>query len=464
MGQNSYGLQSLIPGLVGDLADNAERDVISLINDAPRTPQVATCVVDTEANDTEYALTINGVELTFTSDGSGTKAEIAAGIAAAINDDPLVNGLVSAASDGVDTVTVTARIGGLGFTISDSDANLTTTTTTANDTSDPVGFGCLVARVDSDPEKGALCIGTSFDAKEVEITPTLPSVVAKIVTLAPTAVNDAVYVVEVVIDGVGYKAHYTADGSATAQEIVEGLATKLNDILPASTVAVTEDNTTLTFTAEVAGKSFTVGYGDSSATIDWTYSDTTAASRTAVPQLYFVDVTVGGVTYRGQFLSDSTATVAEITAALVTDLNAQLPANTVLAADGSTVLTLTAEIAGLDFAVGVSRYLEITDTSGDVLNDVIVGVTMRSLNVETTSGSNGQYPANSVMSVLRSGRIWVSTENSAAPSSPVYWRMSGSGAGTVFRSSPASGCIQLDRSRFRWVKAASSTLAVLQIN
>lgn len=92
---------------------------------------------------------------------------------------------------------------------------------------------------------------------------------AKVFTATPTAANGQAYAVRVN----GTTVTYTGDGSASVQEIVEGLKT-LIDALAVSGLTVTEDNTTLTLTGS-AGTwfSFAVERPDL-----WTITETTTAT------------------------------------------------------------------------------------------------------------------------------------------------------------------------------------------
>lgn len=82
-------------------------------------------------------------------------------------------------------------------------------------------------------------------------------IVSQITTLTPTAVNSATY--GVTINDKGHTA-YTADGSATVQEIVEGLVAILEDItIPEYVEATyTEDNTKVIATGDSLGTPFTI--------------------------------------------------------------------------------------------------------------------------------------------------------------------------------------------------------------
>lgn len=83
-----------------------------------------------------------------------------------------------------------------------------------------------------------------------------PTDVAQVETITPTAINTTLYTVT--INGVA--STYTSDGSATAAEIVTGLAAAINAQVPALPV-VTSGTTTLILTALVTGEGFTVSIG-----------------------------------------------------------------------------------------------------------------------------------------------------------------------------------------------------------
>lgn len=236
-----------VPGVAGQLADTSNRDVVSRVNDSPRTAQVSTVTVDNVVNSTEYSFTANGVEVAYTSDGSATNAEIVAGLKAALEAEPLLSGRILAVATSATVLTLTERVAGSGgFAISDSDDNLTTATTTAADEADPIGFGLAVIG----DTRGRTCKA-----------PAAAGITARSVVITPTAVNSAVYTVNIVHNGVSRGYSYTADGSATAQEIVEGLATAINAGMPANSVVATENDATLTLTAEVKGEDFAVVLG-----------------------------------------------------------------------------------------------------------------------------------------------------------------------------------------------------------
>ena len=210
--------------------------------------KVSTIVVDTAANLTEYVYSCGGGTVTFTSDASGTKIEIAAGLAAAHNALAASGSVAFAVSDGVDTVTITGREAGDDFAISESDGNLTLAAVTAASSGSAIPFGIGVVR-------------SSFSGTGGECG--LPSLgTAKVMTATPTAVNLAEYTITVTIDADGdgipevYVATYTGDASATLTEISAGLTLSGNGVMPANTVLFTDADPLITLTAEIPGTEF----------------------------------------------------------------------------------------------------------------------------------------------------------------------------------------------------------------
>jgi hypothetical protein len=237
-----------LPGIVGMLVmASMLNELDTVINKSPQAKQVGEIVVDTAANDTDYTVTINGVDITITSDADGTKPEIAAALAAAINAEPLVRGQVEAESDGVDTVTLTGTFPGLAFTASDADANLTTTEeVTAAADAEAIPFGRLVCSTGYTDEGNK----HGFLAKSTLLT-------AQVATLTVDYVATELYGVEVEVDGERYGVEVAADtDDATTSAAI---MTALNLKLPANTVVATNPSaTTVVLTAEVAGKPFKV--------------------------------------------------------------------------------------------------------------------------------------------------------------------------------------------------------------
>lgn len=138
---------SRLEGIAGDLADNGNHDILSYVNDNGRVAQVDTLTTPADpasspGADSTYSLTINGFPVTFTDDGTPTRAEVAEGVRDAINADSNFNGTVVATATAT-TIVITARVGGEGFTVA-NEVNLTLANTTANGNASPVAFGRAV--------------------------------------------------------------------------------------------------------------------------------------------------------------------------------------------------------------------------------------------------------------------------------------------------------------------------------
>lgn len=249
----------------------------TIINSTPQAKQVATIVVDNQANNQAYTWTIQGLVQSITSDASGTKPEIAAAIAAKINSTPSIGMTVYAVSDGVDKVTITALNPGIGFTVSDSDANLTTTqSVTANAAASDVPMGRMLIVTSNGPEKiGGLPLASLMAAQVDQYL----------------LVYDASVEVKVLIeiDGEKYEATHTmATDAATS---AAALAAAINYAMPANTVIASNNTATAVLTSEVPGKGFkssmTFGPG----------ADTAAYTKSSTENTYGVNIErmLGGV-------------------------------------------------------------------------------------------------------------------------------------------------------------------------
>lgn len=240
-------------------------------NKDPQAKQVSTITVNTAADDTKYAVTINGVEVTYTSGTGATTTSIATGLAAAINEEPLVRGQVSATSSAA-VVTLTGTYPGEAFTLTESDANLSTATTTSADEADPIGFGRAVVSDGFVTDEGEL---------QVRIAKTA-NFSAQVATLGLTYIA-AAEVVVAVYEVRGEERHLLAQAShAMATDLdtsITALAARLNALLPANSVNVTEDGTDITFTAEIAGLEFAVEVGVSAEGVSPDLAQTTGPSR-----------------------------------------------------------------------------------------------------------------------------------------------------------------------------------------
>lgn len=231
-------------GVVGALALlSVISGTITMINAAGQTAQVGTIVVDTATDAATYAWTINGVAFSIVAE-SGTGSEIAAQIADAVNDEPLVRGQV-AASAASTTVTLTATTPGVSFTASDSDGKITTTQATT------------AAASASTVTPGRALISQGFNGDEADELGALPlasRLSAQVDTWATVYDASVLLHASVTIDGVPYSTSITSATDAAAS--VALLVTALNNVLPANSVLASADGASLVLTAEVPGKPF----------------------------------------------------------------------------------------------------------------------------------------------------------------------------------------------------------------
>ena len=327
-----------------------------------------------------------------------------------------------------------------------------------------------------------------------------------------TATNAHVYTITLTFPGQlsGIDLSYTADGSATATEIRDGLQAAWNASAVATGRATATDSSTdaLVFTANAIGIDFTITEADAKMSLATSgggdpdlipfgrlvidaasgdgsqcreASSTTLSAK--VVQLtplavnnavYYVNVTVGGVTYNSMVEADGSATVKEILDAFTPILNALLPDDTVLVSDDDAILTLTAEVAGLDFDVSVgsdaagATWTVATTTEGPGLTEETQGLAIWSAEFAASEDASGNagYPGYKQVSVMGQGTAVVNTAESVSPSLPVYYGTTGADQGT-WRSSvgtTAANWVQLDPAQARWVKRLSSSQALLSLN
>lgn len=311
--QTVYGQITDSPGDPGSRVGTISPDSTRPLTAGGGAQEISTVLVDTAASDTAYAYTYNAAVVTTTSDSSATKPEIADALADAHNASEVAASFGLALSDGVDTVTITAREVNSASGITDTDDNLTTAVTTAGSAGTAVPFG----------------VGVIETAFKVGGLPSLGT--AKVQHATPTAVNDATYTARVTgdfnNDGVdeAYDATFTADASATVQEIVEGLEPLLNAALPPNSVLVTEDDAKLIFTAEIPGTEFnTTASADGAAT--FVVTTPTPNARSAFAGVALKTQMVEGTATGAEYAADDTMTVLEDGEALVRLDAGQAPA------------------------------------------------------------------------------------------------------------------------------------------
>lgn len=389
MAQNRVRRQTE-PAVAGMLHDRYDSKITTRVNKDPAAKQIESVTVDTAANDTEYTITINGVDITFTSDSDATKQEVRDGLIAAVEDEPLVSGdVIPEEGSGSDVLTLTSVFPGESFDFSESDSNLSSSQTQA-----------------------------AAEANEIEFA---------------RAIMD---------DGLAVRGELDENSAGTY-----GDGAQTGKLLEAANLTAQEVEVTVPYVASA---------------------------------IYSFSVTVAGETHEVAVAADTDqdTTVANI----VTALNDQLPANTVVASDdgggSSSEVILTAELAGLPFEVGFGTSdegssnpdLTLSSDNRSTLTDAgkaLLGISAYSTEFEYArdgaSGSSTIDP-NSPFAVMENGRIWCDPEDSVAEGDEVYVRLENAGSFTEngrFRASADTGCVKVPGAR--WV-GVSGELAVLELD
>ena len=270
MSQQTYELTSDRPALLGAHADLGPCDVLSGINSSPGAAQVDTVTITNYVDGKTLTWTIDGVAFSYamtTADVNTTG--VASSIKAQMQQDPLFGGKFYATS-ALGVVTLTGRFPGVGWTLV-ATGTWAADFTVANPTASAAGAALPYGRLTVDDGQV-----TGRSSKKVKLASSA-NLTARIVVLTPTiggAASTGFYV-NIKVKGILYEGSYLGDGTATVQEVVEGLTTDLNAKLPAAPVVVTENNTTLILTAEVAGLTFEYGFGSNDSTNTWAVTSDT---------------------------------------------------------------------------------------------------------------------------------------------------------------------------------------------
>jgi hypothetical protein len=319
--------------------------------------------------------------------------------------------------------------------------------------------------------------------------------------LIDAAVNSTEYGVDLtspVTDDVSY----TSDASATVAEIANGLAAAWNaaPIARGYAAAVSNGVDTIVFTGTFPGIVFAMAEDEAAASMTLT-NTTDADTADAVPfgramislgyesnendrlgilakstsmtaqvdtltvtyaagEIYSVSITIEGETYEVNVLADtnSNTTATAIRAAI----NAIMPAVSVVATGATNVVILTAELAGKGFTTSVGLVsgtisrLALVHTTGGVTTDIaraFAGVSIYTYDEQqlAIASESAEYSANSGVSVLDEGRIWVANTETITDGGDVWIEVDGSGsnAGKFYAASSATR-IKIPRSILKW--------------
>ncbi|MFB6265161.1 MAG: hypothetical protein ABEL76_16300 [Bradymonadaceae bacterium] len=229
--------------------------VASRVNENGQAKQIETVTVDTASANTDYTITINGVDVTYTSGGSPSKQDIRDGLIEAVKDEPLVTGAVDPEKGQLSGVlTLTSHVPGQSFSFSESDPNLLSAQTQAAAEANPLEFGRAII-----PDGLDLDVQAAKKATESALT-------ARSVTLGFSDASGDTYTVEVTVpgatqsgDAIVARGEFTSSGGGSAA-LAQALRDDLNGALPPETVAASESGGDLVLDAELAGKDFSVSF------------------------------------------------------------------------------------------------------------------------------------------------------------------------------------------------------------
>lgn len=318
--QNSYSNDFPLAAYPGQAADTSVQDVRTGLSTREPGKLIDITVANSTAYEFTFAETAGSETRSYTSDGSATKAEIVAGLIADINDTSdsselswtatnIGGDLVLLAKPGVFSPSAVTSTGAGTMTLSDFNGTMAygvfaaidtygasvgaTKIRLPNSSSDklhglvlsthtiesafrptdnsaapvyPAGSAVPCARKgvywvkpDTNVVVGGdvYCRVTTNGAGKLQLGNPggSPDGTAQVTTITPTAVNDATYFVA--INGKGFS--FTADGSATAAEIVTGLTALINADTDLPVTA--SGSSTLILTADTAGVPFLVSLG-----------------------------------------------------------------------------------------------------------------------------------------------------------------------------------------------------------
>jgi hypothetical protein len=284
MGAANYNLISAEPGFAGQVVD-ARSAVVTSRTNGGAVAQVSTVTVDSASASTLYTLdvTINGVatSLSYTSDGTPTTTEIAAGLEAELDASPVVSGLIAASSSS-NVLTLTAKIANQAFSLAMSAgaSDITIATGTAASGAASIYPGRGVVELASDLGNCRLP-STADDALKV-LT----------ITFGGTWAAGDVYSVaispgpgaEAVFDA--FTVSLPAPSGTDLETTIAGLQIAINEVLDdigiaTATIAATDTATTLILTSELPNLDFravasVVGADGATSGATVAYADTVA--------------------------------------------------------------------------------------------------------------------------------------------------------------------------------------------
>jgi hypothetical protein len=231
-------------GVPGKDFDGSGR-INTYINSDPKAKQIVDVLIGSAVAGEKYFVTVSGVSASYTAQPGDGVSDIADGLETAINNEPLLAGLLLAESDGVDTVTLTALYGGSGYSVTDLATGLSVSIVQANATADPVPFGRLVVTVDGDG-RDQLCrlakaIALAKQSAKFE---------------ASEGIDGELIRLTVSYNGELFTAEHVFASGQTADDVADGLEAAFN--LLSLNATATADGNELEISVDVAGDKFEI--------------------------------------------------------------------------------------------------------------------------------------------------------------------------------------------------------------
>lgn len=229
------------PGQLAHLSIRRNK-IGTFVNKDPQQVERKTLTIDTYTDGADYVLTIEGRTLTYTATTADADTSgVASSLADAINADPQIRQLVNAEASAA-VITLESNLEGFSFSASESDAKMTLADVQSADQADPIPFGRGLF-------SGGASSTDSPDQLRLAKLPDAADVPGTTYQATPTVIDSATYGLTLEYpDGLQQAiGSFTASGSATAQEIVEGVAAAV-DAEGITGLSATEDDATISVT------------------------------------------------------------------------------------------------------------------------------------------------------------------------------------------------------------------------
>lgn len=244
-----------MPAFIGQQYDiSGNNEEIDFVNSNPQATQLTTLAVSASADSTDYEFAVNGVPVKITSPGTGnTTTTIAASLAAAVNENPLIRGQVKATSAAA-VVSLEGTYPGISFTVTEDDARIDAPVAVrAAAEAAAVPFGRLCIRGGDSSlsaygnRLGRLASATGLTARVVTLTAS--AIAATIPTHLTIEVEGETY----------HLAHVGTGGGDTANELATAIRALINDKAGLTDlVTATGATDKVIITSNVAGVQFRV--------------------------------------------------------------------------------------------------------------------------------------------------------------------------------------------------------------